>query len=103
MGAGLGSVLALGAATGFGQVRTETVAASQVAQFCVPPQENPDAHRFYCRNEDGWSGPNGAAAFACVMQGIEEKRALSPAIDSLRPYRTCDSRGRANALSWLKT
>jgi hypothetical protein len=101
MGAGLGSVLALGAATGFGQVRTETVADNQVAQFCVPPHENPDAHRFYCREEDGWSGPNGAAAFACVMQGIEE-RALSPAIDPLPPYGTCDSRGRANALSWLR-
>jgi hypothetical protein len=93
MGAGLGSVLALGAATGFGQVRTETVAASQVAQFCVPPQENPDAHRFYCRNEDGWSGPNGAAAFACVMQGIEE-RALSPAIeDALEALRRWQREG----------
>jgi len=87
MGVGLGSVLALGAAAGFGHVRTGTDAAGQVTQFCVPAHDdNPDAHRLYCRNEDGWSGPTGAAAFACFMQGIGE-RALLPAIDSLRPCR----------------
>ena len=87
MGVGLGSMLALGAAAGFGPVRTGTDTASRVAQFCVPAHDdNPDAHRFYCRNEDGWSGPAGAAAFACFMQGIEE-RARLPVIDSHRPCR----------------
>lgn len=67
IGVGLGGMLALGAAFGFGQVRTGTLAAGQVTQYCVPPQDHPDAHRFYCRNEDGCSGPTGAAAFACFM------------------------------------
>jgi hypothetical protein len=49
------------AATGFGQVRTGTVAASQMTQYCIPPRDNPDAHRFYCGNEDGWADPTGAA------------------------------------------
>lgn len=58
MGAGLSGMLALSAAAGFGQVRTETGPANQVTQFCVPAHDdNPDAHRLYCRNEDGWSGP----------------------------------------------
>ena len=86
IGVGLGGMLALGTAFGFGQVRTGTVAAGQVTQFCVPPHEHPDAHRFYCGSEDGWSGPTGAAAFACFMQAIQE-RALPPAIDSPRPCR----------------
>src|SRR6266849_2981717 len=86
IGVGLGSILALGAATGFGQVRTGTVAASQVTQYCVAPRVNPDAHRFYCGNEDGWSGPTGAAEFDCFMQGIGQ-RALMPAIEPLRPCR----------------
>ena len=61
MSVGLGGMLALGAATGFGLVWTGTVAASQVTQYCVPPRDNPDAHRFYCGNEDGWADPTGAA------------------------------------------
>jgi hypothetical protein len=84
MSVGLGGMLALGAATGFGQVRTETDAASQVTQYCVPTHDNPDSHRFYCDKEDGWSGPTGAAAFACFMQGIGQG-ALPPAIEPLRP------------------
>jgi hypothetical protein len=90
IGVGLGGMLGLGAVTGFGQilteqVRTETVAASQVTQYCAPAHENLDAHRFYCGNEDGWSGPTGAAAFACFMHGIED-RALPQALD-FRPCR----------------
>ena len=64
VGAGLSGMLALGAAAGFGQVRTGTDPPSQVTQFCVPAHgDDPDAHRLYCRNEDNWSGPAGAAAF----------------------------------------
>ena len=47
-------MLALASATGsFGQVRTGTHAGIETAQYCVPQDENPDAHRFYCRNEHG--------------------------------------------------
>ena len=56
VGVGLGGVLALAAAAGFAQQRTGTGAASQVAQYCVLPPDNPDAHRFYCEHADGWSG-----------------------------------------------
>ena len=68
MGVGLGGMLALGAATGFDQLRTGTVAARQVTQYCIPPRDNPDAHRFYCGNEDGWADPAGAA-FRLVHAG----------------------------------
>ena len=61
MSVGLGGMLALGTATGFGQLRTGTVAARQVTQYCIPPRDNPDAYRFYCGNEDGWADPTGAA------------------------------------------
>ena len=67
VGVGLGGMLALGAATGFGEIRT-TVAARQVTQYCIPPRDNPDAHRFYCGNEDGWADPTGAA-FRLVHAG----------------------------------
>ena len=85
VGAGLGSMLALAAATGFGQIQTGTRAASQVTQYCVPSHDNPDAYRLYCGKEDGWSGPTGAVAFVCFMQGIEQG-ALSTA-EPLRPCR----------------
>jgi hypothetical protein len=90
IGAGLGGMLGLGAVTGFGHVlteqgRTETVAASQMTQYCAPAHENLDAPRLYCGNEDGWSGPTGAAAFACFMQGIEDK--ASPQALDFRPCR----------------
>jgi hypothetical protein len=52
--AGLVGMLALVTATGsFGQVRTGTHAGIETAQYCVPQDENPDAHRFYCRDEHG--------------------------------------------------
>jgi hypothetical protein len=52
--AGLVGMLALVTATGsFGQVRTGTHAGIETAQYCVPQDENSDAHRFYCRNEHG--------------------------------------------------
>ena len=70
LGAGLCGVLAFGAAAGASQIRLAPVAPAEVAQFCIPSLDNPDAHRFYCRNEDGWSGPTGRAAFACVMQDM---------------------------------
>ena len=83
-GAALGGMLILGAAGGLAQVHVDPDPARQVAQFCVPAHDDsPDANRLYCRNEDGWSGATGAAAFACFMQGIEQR--TSPlAIDSLR-------------------
>jgi hypothetical protein len=84
LGAGLGGALAFGAAAGFGEVGKAPV-PNQVAQFCIPSLDNPDAHRFYCRNEDGWSGPTGRAAFACAMQGMAEGASL--AVDSPRACR----------------
>jgi hypothetical protein len=48
---GLVGALALGAATGwFAKARTEANASSRVAQYCVPPEENSDTIRIYCRN-----------------------------------------------------
>jgi hypothetical protein len=50
--AGLIGMLALAAAGGsFGQIRTGAPAGDELAQYCAPQDENPDAHRFYCRNE----------------------------------------------------
>jgi hypothetical protein len=50
--AGLIGMLALAAATSsFGQVRTGAPAGNELAQYCAPQDESPDAHRFYCRSE----------------------------------------------------
>jgi hypothetical protein len=50
--AGLIGMLALAAATSsFGQVRTGAPASNELAQYCAPQEESPDAHRFYCRSE----------------------------------------------------
>ena len=50
--AGLIGMLALAAASGsFGQVRTGAPAGNELAQYCAPQEESPDAHRFYCRSE----------------------------------------------------
>jgi hypothetical protein len=59
VGVGLGGMLALAAGAGFAQARTETGAAIQVAQYCILPPDNPDAHRFYCEHADSWSGHAG--------------------------------------------
>jgi hypothetical protein len=66
MGLVLGSTLALTATTGFDPVRTQPVAAG-VAQYCAPTHDDPDALRFYCRNEDACSSPTGAATLSCLM------------------------------------
>ena len=58
VGVGLGGMLALAATAGFAQERTGTGTSSQVAQYCVLPPDNPDAHRFYCEHADGWKGTN---------------------------------------------
>jgi len=99
LGAVLCGVLAFGAAAGFGEVGTAPVGASEVAQFCVPSLDNPDAHRFYCRNEDGWSGPTGRAAFACAMQGMAA--GVSFAVDSPRVWSNRGGRRRGIVLSLL--
>jgi hypothetical protein len=84
-GAALGGMLAFGTAAALAQIRTAMQPASQVAQFCVPGHDdNTDVNRLYCRNEDGWSGATGAAAFVCFMQGIEQ-RTPPLAAESLRP------------------
>jgi len=72
MSVGLCGMLALGTATGFGQLRAGTVAGLQVTQYCIPPRDNPDAYRFYCGNEDGWADPAGAA-FRLVHAGRRGK------------------------------
>jgi hypothetical protein len=69
LGVGLSGMLTIGAAAD--QVGTGSVAAGQVTQYCVPPHDYPDAHRFYCRERDDWPCPTGAA-FSCFMQEIEE-------------------------------
>jgi hypothetical protein len=68
IGVGLGGMLALAAAIGFDQLWTQPVAAAagRVAQYCAPPHDNPDALRFFCRDEVGCPAPT-AAAFACAM------------------------------------
>jgi hypothetical protein len=70
IGLGLSAMLALAAAIGFDQLSTQPVAAGvagHVAQYCAPPHDNPDALRFFCRDEVGCPAPTGAAAFACSM------------------------------------
>jgi hypothetical protein len=54
-------MLALAATTGLAQERTGTDAASRVAQYCVLPPDNPDAHRFYCEHAGGRSDHGGTA------------------------------------------
>ena len=61
IGVGLGGMLALAATTGLAQERTGTDAASRVAQYCVLPPDNPDAHRFYCEHAGGRSDHGGTA------------------------------------------
>ena len=50
--AGLIAMLALAAAnSSFGQVRTQAPAGNELAQYCAPQHESPDAPKFYCRSE----------------------------------------------------
>jgi hypothetical protein len=50
--AGLIGLLSFAAAGGsFGQVRIGAPAGNELAQYCAPQDEIPDAHRFYCRSE----------------------------------------------------
>jgi hypothetical protein len=76
LGVGLGSMLMIGAAAD--QVRTVSVAAGHVTQYCAPPQDYPDAHRFYCRKRDDWPCPTGAAAFSCFMQDRGNDALMEP-------------------------
>ena len=84
MSVGLGGMLALGAATGLGQARTRTVAASRVTQYCLPPHDNPDAHRFYCATRTS-RRIRPVRRSACFMRGVEE-RALPLNINSPRDH-----------------
>jgi hypothetical protein len=59
LGYAIGGVLALAATTGVAQERTGPGAASRVAQYCVLPPDNPDAHRFYCEHRGGWPDSSG--------------------------------------------
>ena len=53
IGAALSGVLALRAVAGSGHVHPGVDAASHVTQFCFPAHDDdPDAHRFYCVNEN---------------------------------------------------
>src|SRR5262245_880598 len=50
--AGLIAMLALAAASSsFGQIRASAPAGNELAQYCAPQDESPDARRFYCRSE----------------------------------------------------
>jgi hypothetical protein len=66
LGVGLGGILALSALFGFAHASTASAAAG-VAQYCAPAGDNPDALRFYCREEVSCAGPTGAATFACLV------------------------------------
>jgi hypothetical protein len=49
--AGLIGLLAVAAATLFGQVRTQAPAGNELAQYCAPQHESTDAPKFYCHSE----------------------------------------------------
>jgi hypothetical protein len=49
--AGLIGLLAVAAATSFGQVRTQAPAGNELAQYCAPQHESTDAPKFYCHSE----------------------------------------------------
>jgi hypothetical protein len=98
MSVGLCGMLALGTATGFGQLRAGTVAGLQVTQYCIPPRDNPDAHRFYCGNDDGWADPTGAA-FRLLHAGGRGKSHAAGHRFASTMRQDCDGRGRSNALS----
>jgi len=49
----ISAMLLVAQTSAFTQVRSAAQERSQVAQFCVPPEPDADAHRFYCRNGDG--------------------------------------------------
>jgi hypothetical protein len=54
LSAGIGCLLALDAMTGGPRApRPGAQAASRVAQYCVLPEQEPNSHRLYCRNEGG--------------------------------------------------
>jgi len=55
IGVGLGGMLTLAAGAGFAQAPAKPGAAARVAQYCVLPPDNPDAHRLYCDHIDGRS------------------------------------------------
>jgi hypothetical protein len=80
IGVGLGGMLALAADTSFAQERTGPGAASQVAQYCVLPPDNPDAHRFYCEHADGWSGRAGTAR----VEPLRPRRIAMSAADRMQ-------------------
>ncbi len=52
--AAAGGMLALAAVTGsIDQIQAAANAANQVAQYCAPAQDDSEAPKFYCRNEQG--------------------------------------------------
>jgi hypothetical protein len=54
LSAGLVGMLAIGAGGGWpGPVRPGAEATSQVSQYCVPPEQDPNSPRLYCRNGEG--------------------------------------------------
>jgi len=54
LSAGLVGMVAIGAGGGWpGPVRPGAEAASQVSQYCVPPEQDPNSPRLYCRNGEG--------------------------------------------------
>jgi hypothetical protein len=65
VGIGLGGILALSALLGFAYAEAPA-GVSGVAQYCAPAGDNPDALRFYCREEVSCSGPTDTATFACL-------------------------------------
>ncbi len=47
------AVLFVAQTSSFTQVRPAAHERDQVAQFCAPPEQDADTHRFYCRNAGG--------------------------------------------------
>ncbi len=52
--AAVGGILALaGATSSLDQVQTGASAANQLTQYCAPVQDDSEAPKVYCRNEQG--------------------------------------------------
>jgi hypothetical protein len=68
---GLVALLALGASDhGPGSVGPKVELLSQVAQYCVPQNDDPNSHRLYCRRDAAWPHRSEAGEHAKDMPTI---------------------------------
>jgi hypothetical protein len=88
----------------FHKVRSETNPTKQLAQYCAPPQDETDAPKLYCRNEDGASDMSTATTISknyrsralpisAINEALhylfEENRTADFAARSPAPKRSC--------------